>query len=216
MTNTTRGNLKPATITTVDNSVTINCMFNPEHYTVTKKNTFNLSDKAVIPLKPEFTHYGRSTLTLSTLYFDAYETSGNLTATTNKLWDLMSPADTNDPNSTPPEVKFKWASFEFKAVIENLTVKYTLFDIDGEPLRSEVTITFIQSDNPNIKPHQNPTSGGGPIQEIRKIVRGDRLDLIAADVYGDAAKWRLIAEYNGILNPKNLRPGQSITIPPLQ
>ncbi|MBE2224181.1 MAG: LysM peptidoglycan-binding domain-containing protein [Anaerolineae bacterium] len=215
MTNT-RGNLKPATITTVDNSVTINCMFNPENYTVVKKNSFNTEQKTVIPIKPEFKQYGRSTLTLSELHFDVYETGGDLTATTNKLWDLMSPTDAEDPNSSPPEVKFKWGSFQFTAVIESLTVKYTLFDKDGEPLRSVVTITFIQSDNPNTKPHQNPTSGGGPVQEVRKIISGDRLDLIAADVYGDATKWRLIAEYNHIHNPKALRPGQSITIPPLQ
>lgn len=213
---TTRGDLKPATISTVDNSVTINCMFNPEHYTVRKKNTFHFFTSAVIPPKPEFKNYGRSMLTLSTLYFDVYESGEDLTSITNDLWDLMSPTDPEDPTSAPPEVKFKWASFEFTAVISDLSVKYTLFDKDGEPLRSEVSITFIQSENPNIKPHQNPTSGSGPIQEVRKIVSGDRLDLIAADVYGDATKWRFIAEYNRILNPKALRPGQSITIPPLE
>lgn len=216
MSNTTRGNLKPATISTTDNSITVNCMFNPEHYTVKKSNSYKKdNEEGVKPGKPEFQKYGRSQLTLSTLYFDAYETGGNLTETTNKLWDLMTPKSQGSQKPVPPEVKFKWASFEFKAVIEDLTVKYTLFDIDGEPLRSEVTITFMQSDDPNIKPHQNPTSGGGPIQEVRRIVSGDRLDLIAADVYGDATKWRLIAEYNQILNPKTLRPGQSITIPPL-
>lgn len=212
---TTRGNLKPATISAVDNSITINCMFNPEHYTVKKQNSFHFFSQAVIPPKPEFKNYGRSSLTLSTLYFDVYESGEDLTQITNKLWDLMSPTDPEDPTSAPPEVKFKWASFQFTAVISELSVKYTLFDKDGEPLRSEVSVTFIQSDNPNIKPHQNPTSGGGPIQEVRRIVSGDRLDLIAAEVYGDATKWRLIAEHNHILKPKVLRPGQSITIPPL-
>lgn len=211
----TVGNLKPATIATVDNSISISCMFNPEHYSVVKKNSFKTDQSTVIPVKPEFKNYGRSTLTLSELHFDVYESGDDLTTITNKLWDLMSPTDTEDPNSAPPEVKFKWGTFQFTAVIESLTVKYTLFDKDGEPLRSVVSVTFIQSDNPNTKPHQNPTSGGGPIQEVRKIISGDRLDLIAADVYGDATKWRLIAEYNHILNPKSLRPGQSITIPPL-
>jgi nucleoid-associated protein YgaU len=44
-------------------------------------------------------------------------------------------------------------------------------------------------------------------------VRGDRLDLIAANVYGNATKWRLIAEYNNIDNPETLKPGQTIMIP---
>ncbi|MCZ7666620.1 MAG: hypothetical protein M5U34_05010 [Chloroflexi bacterium] len=97
-------------------------------------------------------------LTLSTLYFDVYETGEDLTQITNKLWQLMSPTDAEDPTSAPPEVKFKWASFQFTAVISELSVKYTLFDKDGEPLRSEVSVTFIQSDNPNIpkKPTKIP------------------------------------------------------------
>ncbi|MCZ7666621.1 MAG: hypothetical protein M5U34_05015 [Chloroflexi bacterium] len=53
-------NLKPATISAVDNSVTINCMFNPEHYTVKKQNAFHFFTEAVIPPKPEFKNYGRS------------------------------------------------------------------------------------------------------------------------------------------------------------
>lgn len=213
--NKTRGNLTPASISATDNSVTVKCMFNPEHYSVKKQNTYDAGEELVKPPKPEFKRYGRSTLTLSTLYFDTYETGEDLTKTTNDLWKLMRPVDPDDPESTPPEVKFKWASFEFTAVITDMTIKYTLFDKDGNPVRAEVSVSFMQSEDPTRYPHQNPTSGGGPIQEIHKVIRGDRLDLIAARVYGDATQWRRIAEYNRIRNPKTLRPGQIITIPPL-
>jgi nucleoid-associated protein YgaU len=37
--------------------------------------------------------------------------------------------------------------------------------------------------------------------------------LIAARAYGDATRWRAIAEYNGITNPLALRPGQRLMIP---
>jgi hypothetical protein len=212
---TTRGSLTPATIKSTDNSITVDCMFNPENYTIKKSNEYHEGEALVKPPKPEFKRYGRSTLTLSTLYFDTYETGEDLTRITNKLWDLMRPVDSQDPKSSPPEVKFKWASFEFTAVITDISMKFTLFNKDGDPVRAEVSITFKQSEDPTRHPHQNPTSGGGPIQEMRKIIQGDRLDLIAADVYGDATKWRMIAEYNRILNPRSLRPGQLITIPPL-
>ena len=144
--------------------------------------------------------------------FDTYESGDDLIKITNKLWDFMRPVDGNDPKSAPPEVKFKWASFSFTAVITDMTMKYTLFDKDGDPVRAEVTLSFIQSEDPTSYPHQNPSSGGGPIQEMRKIVKGDRLDLIANDAYGDATKWRHIAEYNRITNPRKLRPGQMLTI----
>ena len=211
----TRGNLTPATIKSTTGNISVDCMFNPEWYTVTKKNEYDVGEQLVKPPKPEFKRYGRSTLTLSQLIFDTYETGDDLPQITNKLWDFMRPIDSNDPKSSPPEVKFKWSSFEFTAVITDMTIKYTLFDKDGKPVRAEVSMTFMQSEDPTRYPHQNPTSGGGPIQEVRRIVSGDRLDLIAADAYGDATKWRHIAEYNKIRNPRALRPGQQITIPPL-
>ena len=40
-------------------------------------------------------------------------------------------------------------------------------------------------------------------------------DSIAAEVYGDATKWRAIAEYNEMSDPLTLRPGQRIIIPEL-
>jgi hypothetical protein len=215
---TTRSGLKAASISSLDNSIKINCMFNPQDYTVKKSNRFrtDIDDQLRKPPKPEFKGYGRSELTLKQLVFDTYETGENLTDTTNKLWDLMRPTDPSSEDSTPPEVKFEWSTFFFQAFIQDMSISYTLFDKDGHPVRAEVTITFIESDDPTRHPHerQNPTSGGGEIQEIRQVTRGDRLDLIAANVYGDATKWRLIADHNGITNPRSLQPGQMIVIPP--
>jgi hypothetical protein len=39
------------------------------------------------------------------------------------------------------------------------------------------------------------------------------LDLIAAEVYDDAAKWRLVAEHNQIADPLALRPGMRLRVP---
>ncbi len=214
---TTRSNLRAAKISTLDGRIVVHCMFNPENYTVKKINHYDEGAELRTPPKPVFKRYGRSTLTLSKLIFDTYETGGDLTTTTNKLWDFMRPATPSDPESDPPEVKFEWSTFSFHAYVSELSINYKLFDKDGNPVRAEVTITFKESDDPTNHPHQrqNPTSGGGPMQQVRKVVRGDRLDLIAADEYGDATKWRVIAEYNGITNPRDLLPGKLITIPPL-
>jgi nucleoid-associated protein YgaU len=214
---TTRSNLRAAKISTVNGNITIHCMFNPENYTVKKTNHYDDGDELRVPQKPVFQRYGRSNLTLSKLTFDTYETGADLTAITNKLWDLMRPADPSDPESDPPEVEFEWSTFSFKAFVSELTINYKLFDKDGNPVRAEVDITFKESSDPTNHPHQrqNPTSGGGPMQQIHKVIQGDRLDLIAAKEYGDATRWRVIAEYNQITNPRALRPGQIITIPPL-
>jgi nucleoid-associated protein YgaU len=113
----------------------------------------------------------------------------------------------------PPEVAFEWGVFRFVAVITEMTQKFTLFKLDGTPVRAKVDVTFTQHKDVNDYPGQNPTSGGGPIQRIRQVIAGDRLDTIAFEVYGDATRWRNIAEHNQINNPLDLHPGQQLAIP---
>lgn len=216
----TRSKLAAATIVEVDKDgnetggISVPCMFNPFEYTVSKSNTYSEkpNNGANAP-QFEFKKAGPQTLKLN-LIFDTYETNEDVSLITNKLWKLMEPKSEKGNNKKePPAVAFKWGVFKFVAVITNMTQKFTLFTLDGTPVRAKVDVTFTQHKDVDDYPRQNPTSGGGPIQRVWSVVRGDRLDLIAAAVYGDATRWRAIAEYNGITNPRTLRPGQQLTIP---
>jgi hypothetical protein len=220
----TRGNLVTARIFEVDESgnekgggLSIPCMFNPFEYTVSKSNSYeeksrNNSDVPQI----EFKKSGPQTLKLS-LTFDTYEAGTDVSLDTNKLWKLMESKTRqesgNDSKVPPPEVAFEWGVFRFVAVVTDMTQKFTMFKLDGTPVRAKVDVTFTQHIDVNDYPNQNPTSGGGPVQRIRRVIAGDRLDTIAYEVYRDANKWRLIAEHNHITNPLNLRTGQFLSIP---
>lgn len=48
---------------------------------------------------------------------------------------------------------------------------------------------------------------------MHQVVGGDRLDQIAAQVYGDPAYWRVIAMYNDLADPLRLTPGEVLRIP---
>ncbi|MBX3061266.1 MAG: LysM peptidoglycan-binding domain-containing protein [Anaerolineae bacterium] len=219
---TTRGNLVPAVIYKADENgekigFEVPCMFNPFEYTVSKTNNYseeakNQSDSPSVNFKKA----GPQTLKLA-LVFDTYETGEDVSQQTRQLWKFMQPTEAaaNSDKKEPPRVAFKWGSFQFAAVITNMTQKFTLFKKDGTPVRAKVDITFTQyNDIEDYKNQaQNPTSGGGPVLRTWQVIRGDRLDNIAANVYGDATKWRHIAEYNGLDNPLALRPGQRIIIP---
>jgi nucleoid-associated protein YgaU len=50
---------------------------------------------------------------------------------------------------------------------------------------------------------------------VHQVRDGDSLPSIAYDAYGDATRWRSIAETNGIDNPFALRRGTQLTIPKL-
>ncbi len=220
----TRGNLQAARIYEVTESgdeksggVSVACMFNPFEYTVTKTNTYKeeRSNRSDVP-GFEFEKAGPQALKLS-LVFDTFEDGEDVSRETNKLWKLMESKTRREGNRNrkvpPPEVAFEWGVFRFVAVITTMMQKFTLFKPDGTPVRASVQVTFTQHKDLNDYPNQNPTSGGGDIQRVWRVIAGDRLDTIAYQVYGDATKWRMIATYNGIVNPLKLQAGQQLIIP---
>jgi Contractile injection system tube protein/LysM domain len=221
----TRGDLEAARIYAVSEdgndlgSLSVDCMFNPFEYTISKSNTYeekpgNGTDVPIV----EFKKAGAQTLKLK-LTFDTYDKASDVTLLTNKLWKLMEAKENDeaasDNKKVPPWVAFEWGVFKFVSVITNMTQKFTMFLKDGTPVRAAVDVTFTQYADLNDYPGQNPTSGGGPIERVRTVIAGDRLDVIAAEVYGDATRWRSIASYNGIINPLVLRPGTRLSIPQL-
>ncbi len=220
----TRSSLQAARIYEVDESgeekgggVSVGCMFNPFEYTVTKRNSYKeeRQNRSDVP-SFEFEKAGPQTLKLS-LVFDTYESDEDVSLQTNRLWKLMESKTRREGNRNrkvpPPEVAFEWGVFRFVAVITNMTQKFTLFKPDGTPVRAKVDVTFTQHKDLEDYPSQNPTSGGGDIERVWRVIAGDRLDTIAHEVYGDATRWRVIADYNHLTDPLALRAGQQLIIP---
>ena len=222
----TQGNLQPARIYEVRKNgkekkrgICVACMFNPYEYTVSKTNTFaeKPKNRADTP-QGEFFKAGAQTLKLS-LVFDTYETGKDVSQDTQRLWKLMLTRTRKESRQgkkiEPPQVAFHWGVFRFVAYITSMTQKFTLFLHDGTPVRARVDVTFTQyTDVDDYRGKgTNPTSGGGPAEQVWQVTAGDRLDTIAAEVYDDATKWRLIAQYNHIVDPLALRPGQRLRVP---
>ncbi len=214
----TKGDLAPAVIENLSTREKVYCMFNPNEYTLSKQNQYS-PDKVKgknVP-KVKFSQGGAETLKLQ-LFFDTYADNKDVREHTQALWKMMMVADDkkNQKNnkSEPPHVSFTWGSFTFEAVITSLSQKFTLFSDKGKPLRTTVDITFQQVEDKHDHHGQNPTSGGGPPLKTHIVQSQDRLDLIAAKVYGDATQWRLIARENRLAHPLRLREGQRLIIPP--
>jgi hypothetical protein len=216
----TKGSLKPAIIENLSTNDKVYCMFNPHEYTLTKQNQWEAGQtKGLNVPKVKFKQGGAESLKLQ-LFFDTYAAGTDVRQHTDLLWKMMMVADDkkNQKNnkSEPPRVAFHWGSFFFRAVITNITQRFTLFDKDGVPLRTTVDVTFQQVEDPEEHPRQNPTSGGGAPRKTYVVEPEDRLDLIADKVYGDPTQWRLIARENRLLDPLRLRDGQQLVVPPLE
>ncbi|MCB8961722.1 MAG: LysM peptidoglycan-binding domain-containing protein [Ardenticatenales bacterium] len=212
----------------------VNCMFNPEEYTIKKKNKFETggTDAAHRNAKNYKLEYQTDkveprTLTLSALWFDTSEefrsdgSPVDVRTYTNPLFEYVElqsirgtvfasyPGNLNPP----PLAAFEWGSFRFLGAIDSVKVDFSLFAPDGTPIQAKATVSFKEFRHRMAYPNQNPSSGAAMAERHWHVRAGDRLDRIAAEVYGDASLWRLLARHNGIHDPLALTPGQQLSLP---
>ena len=115
----------------------------------------------------------------------------------------------------PPMVTFSWGALTFQGVVTDVKQTYTLFMPDGMPVRARVELTLKSvTDLARAKrkrPFESPDR-----TKYRTVHQGEHLWNFAAQEYGDAELWRVIARANGLMNPLDLRPGQVIKLPALE
>lgn len=221
--NSLSGELDNAEIRVVDGKKagnTVACMFRPKEYTVSKQNSWQMKEvKGKDVPQLEFSGGGASTLSME-LFFDTYESGKDVRKEyTNEIWGLTaiddSLTDKINKKGRPPLVQFKWGPvISFKAVITNITQKFTMFKANGTPVRATLNVTFKEAEKPGKYPFQNPTTSSQPGYKVRIIKEGESLDWIAQEEYGDPALWRFIADTNNLENPMKLSPGQKLSISP--
>jgi hypothetical protein len=194
------------------------CQFNPEELTFSKSNkwTFKTEMGANVP-KVLFGGGTSDSLEIK-LVFDTTNNGKDVRTKYEKLLELASTKPSNDPakKSQPPHVRVSWGNLmSFVAVIESVSQSFPLFSKKGTPLRAHVTVKLREAKNPDDKPGTNPTTR----TEVRRtwvVERGQRLDWIAYQAYGDSGAWRHIAESNDILDPQTIRPGRILKLPRLE
>jgi nucleoid-associated protein YgaU len=188
-------------------------IFNPAEYSLEKGNQF--ASTALPGLSNPIMSFvnGNADVLTMELFFDTYTNQGasDVREETEKIARLL---DIDPTVHAPPLVRFVWGGLNFRAVIERLTQRFTMFREDGVPVRATLNVTFKEyktiTDQLNDKPPQS-----SDWTKRRVVAEQDRLSLIAAIEYDDPAVWRVIADANDIDNPRLLQPGQEIRLPPL-
>ena len=213
-----RSGFQQATLQFEGGEPALACWFNPKEYSITKTNAWGF-DEVVGKALPvaQFGGGQPRKLTLD-LLFDATDSPREVRSVTDQLFRMMevdkSLASGESKNSgRPPMVTFAWGEVvSFKAVIESLTVQYTLFDQTGKPLRAHVKLSLTQAEKADDASAQNPTTRG-EVLSTHVVRDGDSLPSIAYAAYGNATAWRTIAEANALDDPLQLRRGEILTIP---
>lgn len=189
-------------------------LFNPHEYTLEKSNSF--SQTALPGLQTPLTQYtsgGAETLSME-LFFDTYtdKAGEDVRQYTRAVTDLMLiDADLH----APPVCLFQWGKVNFKAVLERVQSRYTMFLPDGTPVRAVLTVTLREY---KTLAEQLPSPPRQSADRTKRwiVKQGDTLWLIAHKMYQDAGLWREIARANEIVDPLQLTPGVALVIPPLE
>jgi nucleoid-associated protein YgaU len=100
------------------------------------------------------------------------------------------------------------ADFPFAGVITQLTQSFSLFLSDGRPVRANLNVSFTEYLDP--KKDELETD---PEFTTRVVKRADSLSGIAAEVYRDPTRWRVIAEANRLDDPRQIPVGLRLNIP---
>lgn len=192
----------------------IEILYFPPEYSLERSNTF--SEIAIPGLESPYLQFVKGNAGSITIevFYDTYEKGTDVREITSQLTDLLN----IDPTiHAPPPLQFIWgldSKEPFNCVLERVTKKFTMFNSDGVPVRARLNITlkeFKMQLNSRERELQSPDK-----TKVYIAKQGDSLWAIAYREYGDADMWRPIAEKNNIYDPRFLKPGTELVIPPLE
>lgn len=192
-------------------------LFNPAEYTIDRSNAYKAT--AIPGLSaPLFQFINGEADSLSMeLFFDDYtdKPQPGQKGVRERVDDLASLLEVDNDLHAPPPVRFVWGTLTFTAIIEKLSRKLTLFQPDGTPARATLTVTFKEYKT-LAELVTEPRLQSADKSKRRVIVGLDSLWAMAGREYGDPARWREIAQYNDLDDPREVSAGDWVTVPPLE
>lgn len=210
-------------------------LFNPTSYSISKSVAWETPGsedggscrKANVTLNAPPLQFGggQSRILSLKLFFDVTdypaingEKVKDVRKLTSQLVKLTLKERSGNKEQPPPVCRISWGEsnsnnldFPFVGVLESLTQDFTLFDSDGHPLRANLDVSFKEF----LKPEEDKRKND-PEYTTRMVKRGDTLSSIAAEMLGDPARWRIIADANQLDNPRALETGMSLSIPKIR
>lgn len=173
---------------------------------------------------------GEATTISMDLFFDSTEagTGGQAVAVTAEVEKFHKLVSIRGDLHHPPLVRVTWgadfpgpsfgdgaqAADSLTAVVLSVGRRFTLFNPDGKPLRAVVSLSLKQyatvAEQVAAINYQSADH-----TRIHVVQEGETLPLIAFDAYGDARRWRVIADHNALTDVRRLTPGRTLELPPL-
>jgi hypothetical protein len=108
-----------------------------------------------------------------------------------------------------------WGALNYKGVLKNVSVNYTLFDPNGDPLRVKVDITLssalsYERQIAEIQP-QSPD-----MTHYRMVKDAQKLPLLTYTIYDNDRYYIEVARKNQLVNFRRLKTGTNLAFPPVR
>ena len=218
--------LKKASITVLDGSdkgKVISVLFNPSEYSFERTNTYKPTSIPGLgsPLL-QFVNGESDRLNVDLFLDDYTDPHGptslllkELNPVSKRLTDISKLLEIDRDLHAPPPVRFNWGPMEFTAVIEKLGRKVTMFHPDGTPARATLSVSFREYRTLR-KQLEEPRRESADKTKRRVVVGGDQLWAIAAREYDDPNEWTRIADANDLDDPREIEPGDWLSLPPME
>jgi contractile injection system tube protein len=211
--------LEKATLEVVEGQgvpMSLKFQYNPEQFSFEKAAQWSRPQANENDSTPPPTYLSTDpgTLTMD-IFFDTFSLPfGDVTEDVRTLFTWTKPCPDMVPKK-PPILAFRWGSSQvlsdFTGFLQRVTANYTMFRMDGAPVRATCNITL--SEVPNPRARQNPTSGGQSGLRSHVLVEGETLHSLAWSEYKQASHWRGIAAFNNIDDPTRVEPGTRLLLP---
>ena len=195
-------------------------LFNPTEYTLSKTNSFKSASMTTrdIPIAT-FTGGGARSLTVELLLDTSEDPNNSAQTYAESLYALanieLASIRTDAKQGHPPVVQFNWGGVSFRSIITSINVRYSLFRLDGAPLRAHVNLTLQELADDTLNQGTNPSSYSEAGFRYHRVAPGETLSYIAFLEYGSATEWRRLADANGLEDPLLIEAGQLLKAPPL-
>ena len=227
-----------------ETSQRVSCLLNPESFVMRriagvqprKLAGGHISGTGLRDDPVFYTGGGRTELELD-LLFDIWLAGSSISTEdvrdlTTVFWELAENTPATDGYRQPLIVRFVWGkSWNIPGVVTAVAERLERFTSAGAAQRSWMRMRLLRVSDEAI---QQPTAASDINPEdlsvdtlpediqvadvdviIHQYQAGERLDDLAFRYLGSSALWRVIAAFNGIIDPNNVPPGQILRIPPL-
>lgn len=195
----------------------ISVLFNPAEYSIERTNTYKST--SIPGLSGPLLHFinGEADQLSMELFLDDYTDPDKVggRSVQERIDEMAKLLEIDRDLHAPPTVMFVWGNLHFKAIIEKLSRKITLFQPNGIPARATLSVTFKEYKTLS-ELIEDPRLQSSDKSKRRRIVGTDSLWALAAREYDEPLLWKVIAEKNNLDDPRDVGPGDWITVPPLE